>query len=113
KSSRRSAWGVPTNADVITCEVIATPLPRLLDWPHQAGGNEPCKDETFCSRALPPALPELRLGELRRSRPPEHGANRRELERGTAHRFFTVIGVPAARYCLFTACRCRAQCGVI
>jgi hypothetical protein len=27
--------------------------------------------------------------------------------------FFTAIGDMAAPYCLFTACRCRAHCGVI
>jgi hypothetical protein len=104
---------VPTNADVITCEVIATRLRRLLDWPHQLGGNEPCKDEAFFFQVLPLALSELRLWEDRRPRLLEHGANRRELRHGTALRFFTAIGDLAAPYCLFTVCRCRAQCGAI
>jgi RNA-directed DNA polymerase len=97
-SSRRKDYPkVPTNADAITCEVIATRLRRLLDWPRQVGGNEPCKDEAFFFQVLPLALSELRPAEGRRPRLLEHGANRRELRRGTALRFFTAIGIRPPR----------------
>src|SRR5579863_5392448 len=97
----------------LTCEVIATRVRRLLDSPHQLGGNEPCKDGAFFFQVLPLALSELRPGEGRQPRLPERGANSRESRHGTALRFSTAIGDLAAPPCLFTACHCRAQCGAI